>query len=114
MNPVELIREISAYYQKFDWRLKRILLSPETREKFDISPEKPATDAEIIESEIDALWFSRPSGKDRAAWELRHLSPTPYALFEILENDTPEEELEDTLHELELRLIEYVCKNTDF
>ena len=33
MNPIELIKEILATYEKHDWRLRRVLLRPETRAK---------------------------------------------------------------------------------
>ena len=60
--------------------------------------------AEIVEAEIDAVWFSRASGKESEAWELRRLSETPYALLEVFEADDEEEIREETRQDLEKKL----------
>lgn len=61
------------------------------------------------ESEVDAMWLSRPSAGGREAWELRLISDPPYALFELFEPDEPEEDREDVRREMEARLAEYVA-----
>jgi hypothetical protein len=67
--------------------------------------------AEIVSAEIDAAWFSRASGAEgREAWEIRHLSETPYALVEIFDEDDEEEVREETRHEIEQQLKERLIK----
>ena len=121
MDLVDLAREIIATYQKHGWKLERVLLRPETRDKV-ISSEGAMPDngtstedqtfegASIHERSVDALWFSRPSYGNREAWELRLLSETPYALFETFEKDEPEEAREELRRELEARLLNYLIK----
>lgn len=60
------------------------------------------------ESNVDALWFTRPSAEGREAWELRLVGDTPYALFELFEPDEEEEDREDVRREMEARLRDYV------
>jgi len=81
--------------------LRRVLLRPETHA--ELSVEVP-----VKEAEFDALWFSRPSHKDREAWELRLLAQTQYALFETFEADETDEEREDLRVEMEARMREYL------
>jgi hypothetical protein len=85
MAQAEVISEILSLYKKHGWSLRRVLLSENSLKIFSGSHEKIFGEAEILASEIDAAWFSRPSGK--TAWELRHLSETPFALFELFETD---------------------------
>jgi len=97
------IQDILSLYQKHGWILRRVLLSPGLKKHLTDSAEIFA-DTEIIEAEIDAAWFSRASGKDGEAWELRRLSETPYALFEVFETDDEEEVREEIRFEMEARL----------
>ena len=62
--------------------------------------------AEVRLSAIDAMWFSRPSRPGTDAWELRRISALPYALFEQISADLPENEREEILSEVESRLAE--------
>lgn len=121
MDLADLAREIIATYRKHDWKLQRVLLRPETRDKLisreGVTPDKAITSEEQIfegasihEGSVDALWFSRPSYEKREAWELRLLSETQYALFETFERDEPEEAREEVRREMEARLLEYVTK----
>ena len=64
-------------------------------------------DAELRESDFDALWFARPSHGKRDAWELRLVSQQPYALFESFEADESEEDREAARLEMENRAREY-------
>lgn len=109
MNPIELIKEILATYEKHDWRLRRALLRPETRAK--LADESWTGDASIEAADFDALWFSRGSGQNREAWELRLISATQYALFEIFEADEPEEAREEFRREMEARMKEKVSSS---
>ena len=101
-NPMslELCKEILATYGRHGWELKRVLIKPETR-----SDLKEATElfknAGLIEAEIDALWFARPSHAGREAWELRLVAEQPYALFASFEPDETEEDREEARLEME-------------
>jgi hypothetical protein len=101
---IEQIQEIFRLYAQHDWKLRRVLLTAGSKENLADSLEKICYPAELIEAEIDAAWFSRPSGKDKEAWELRRLSESPYALFEVFEADDEEEVREEIRHEMEVRL----------
>jgi hypothetical protein len=61
----------------------------------------------VVESEVDAMWFTRPAQGGREAWELRLVGETPYALFELFESDEAEEDREDVRREMEARLREH-------
>ena len=101
MQQESLIIEILNTYEKYGWQLRRALLRPETRAGITdglFGPEK------VVDAEIDALWFSRPSQDKREAWELRLISTTQYALFETFEADEDEEAREDVRREMEARM----------
>ena len=98
------IQEILAQYKKHGWSLSRVLLSPTTRKRLSVSPENLFGAVEVISSEVDAVWFSRPSGKNGEAWELRRLSGTPFALFEVFDDDDDEEIREEARQEMQTRL----------
>lgn len=94
------IAEILAQYQRHGWILRRVLLSDTLR--VHITSELPAlfSGAEIVSSDMDAVWFSRPS-KSGEAWELRRLSETPYALVEVFSDEDDEEVREEARREME-------------
>jgi len=104
MMTAEQIQAILSLYARHGWKLRRVLLTPALKKTLRDSLAALFDSAEIIESEIDAVWFSRPSDHEREAWELRRLSPTPYALFELFENEDEEEVREEIRHEMESRL----------
>lgn len=107
MISVEQIREIIVQYQKHGWILRRFLLSDDLRVKF--YNELVALSAggvapvEFVSAEVNAVWFSRPS-RGGEAWELRRLSETPFALFEVFSEDDEEETREHARREMENRL----------
>ncbi len=105
------IAEILSLYKKHGWTLSRVLLSAELEKNLSEKREKLFGSAEIISSRIDAAWFTRPSKNNNVAWELRHLSNTPFALFELFGADADEEFRRETLSEMENRLIEKFSKN---
>ena len=109
MNLQQVAQDLIATYQKHGWQLKRVLLRPDTRTHFEESSSS-LLDVQPAESEVDALWFSRPSHEGREAWELRLISENPYALFETFEQDETEEQREEMRLELEARLREYVTR----
>jgi hypothetical protein len=98
------IAEILSLYRKHGWILRRVLLSDALRKNLADGFENLFGAAEIRSSEIDAVWFSRPSRTNQEAWELRRLSETPLALMEIFDLDDEEEIREETLAEVESRL----------
>lgn len=95
------IGDILALYAKHGWILRRVLLSDKLRESlaFDFFG-----DTEVVSSNLDALWFSRVSNKNEA-WEIRHLSKTPFALVEVFPEGTTDKEREKVLSETQTRLI---------
>lgn len=107
LNTSELIRGIVETYQKYGWQLRRVLLRPETRAELE-QHLQPVGNTEMIDSEIDGLWFSRDSHNGREAWELRLLAENPFALFETFEQDEAEEQREEMRREMEARLRDHV------
>ncbi len=106
----ELFHEIIALYLHHGWRLRRVLLRPETRDGFDARPSELLKNAGFREAEIDALWFARPSQAGREAWELRLVTEQPYALFEAFGTDETEEDREEVRREMEARMKEHAAK----
>lgn len=99
------IAEILSLYRKHGWNLRRVLLSEGLRKSLADSLPALFGEAEVRASELDAVWFSRPSHGGQEAWELRRLSETPYALMELFDEDDDEEIREESLAETETRLI---------
>ena len=104
----ELFEETLALYYKHGWTLRRILLRPESQVSLAGTPALKGIAPQ--ESEIDAVWFSRPSHQQREAWELRLLAEQPYALFETFEEDETEDNREEVRREMEARMREYLRK----
>jgi hypothetical protein len=103
MISADAVSEILSLYQKHGWSLRRVLLSEKLNESLTASFKTLFGDAEIVPAEIDAAFFSRASG-EREAWELRHLSKTPFAIFESFDKDIPQEVLREKLLEMVERL----------
>ena len=110
MNQVDRIKEILGTYEKHGWRLRRALLRPETRA--ELTDKSWSEDASLEAGEFDALWFSRGSEQNREAWELRLISATQYALFEVFEADELEPAREEVRQEMEARMNEKVSGST--
>jgi hypothetical protein len=108
MNSRELATEIIATYERHGWKLRRVLLRPETRAEIE---SQTFSDATIVDSDFDALWFARPSHEKREAWELRLLAEHRYALFEAFAADDSEEDREDARHEMENRMREQASRS---
>ncbi|HEX6182523.1 MAG TPA: hypothetical protein VFZ44_01345 [Pyrinomonadaceae bacterium] len=106
MSQLRKFEEILAQYRRHGWRLARVLARPGT---FAAGEEGGASfeGAPVAESEVDAMWFARPSAEGREAWELRLVGEPPYALFELFEADEEEEDREDVRREMEARLRDY-------
>jgi len=107
MNTRNLIDDLLATYEKHGWELKRVLLKSQSAKELAEAVESPFGEAEIRDSAIDALWFSRPSHNHGEAWELRLVAETPYALFERFDSEDSEEKRAEILKDLEARLLEY-------
>ena len=106
---IELAKQIVATYEKHSWNLRRVLvtsLSEDTGQKLA----EAFPDAAIRDSEIDALWFARPSHGGREAWELRLIAEQPFALFEAFEADESEEDREEVRREMENKMRECAVK----
>ncbi|HEY9403832.1 MAG TPA: hypothetical protein VIQ24_14295 [Pyrinomonadaceae bacterium] len=107
MGRLDQFRETLATYRKYGWQLARVLMRPET-----LSELRAATGGENFESgatrefPFDAMWFVRPAGGGREAWELRLVAESPYALFELFEPDEEEEDREDVRREMEAKMKE--------
>jgi len=108
MKLEELLKEILAQYERHGWELRRALLTRASRG--EIGELGLPAGTEITESEIDALWFARPSHAGREAWELRLVAEQPYALFEAFESDETEAEREDARREMENRMREHAVR----
>jgi hypothetical protein len=111
MSRLNKFQEVLAQYRRHGWRLARVLARPGSLAEMRVAAE---VDAAVIyegapadESDVDAMWFTRPSAEGREAWELRLVGDTPYALFELFEPDEEEEDREDVRREMEARLREY-------
>lgn len=107
MDWISLAQQIIANYSHHGWTLRRVLVRPETRKELGGNFGESFDAVEPIDSEIDALWFARPSSAGREAWELRLLAESPYALFEAFEADEAEEDREDARREMENRMREH-------
>ena len=98
-------------YRKHGWRLAGLLARAETLAELRAMGGEAGAGvyegAAVRESEVDAMWFTRPSAEGREAWELRLAGETPYALFELFEPDESEEERDDVRREMEARLRDY-------
>lgn len=107
MQTAELARQIISMYERHGWSLRRVLWRPET--KADVSSEADHLfgQAELRDSDFDALWFARKSPANREAWELRLILEQPYALFEAFEADEAEEDREEARREMENRMREH-------
>lgn len=106
MDVLELIKDIIATYQRHGWKLRRVLARQETLSLVS-SASDLLRDAEVRDSDFDALWFARPSHAGREAWELRLISEPPFALFEAFEADESEEDREEARLEMENRVREH-------
>jgi hypothetical protein len=108
MTKRQLIDEIIALYQKHAWNLKSVILRPETAAELGGEIDQIFEGIAHVESDVDALWFTRISHGGAEAWELRLIAETPYALFERINSDEPEERRNQIRESMEQRLRQYV------
>lgn len=102
----ETIAEITSLYRKHGWTLRRALLSDELRVHLTDRLQDLFGGAEVVSSQINGLWFSRPARNQGETWELRRLSDAPFALVEVFESEIEAEIRELVLREAENRLRE--------
>jgi hypothetical protein len=62
---LRLAQQIIAAYEGHGWKLRRILLRP--RHAMNFNPVRMLSQGSLIDAEIDALWFARPSHDQREA-----------------------------------------------
>ena len=91
------VGEILAQYDKHGWKLRRALLSPDSKSVFSNFD----ADVELVDSDFDALWFSRRSNPESEAWELRRVTGAPFALVVVVSAEDDGEELEAALAHIE-------------
>ena len=107
MGQLDQFRETLETYRKYGWQLARVLMRPAT-----LAELRAVSGGEEFESlparafSLDAMWFVRPAEGEREAWELRLVSESPYALFELFEPDEAEEDREDVRREMEAKMRE--------
>src|SRR5919106_4369602 len=100
METKRLLADIVGTYKKYGWTLKRLLMRPETRRQLGL---EEVDSISVEESDIDAIWFTRPSFGGRQAWELRLIAETQYALFETFASNELDETQQQTSREMERR-----------
>jgi hypothetical protein len=114
MAQLDHFRTTLATYRKYGWQIARVMMRPETLaelrnasggEEFETLPAR--------EFSVDAMWFVRPADGEREAWELRLVSESPYALFELFEADEAEEDREDVRREMEAKMKERINGNAE-
>jgi hypothetical protein len=110
MTTAEQIRETIALYSKHGWKLRRVLLSAVTRSALSDRSSELFEDCVPKDCSFDGLWFSRRSHPGSEAWELRRLSDSPFALVEVIEDGTSEDDLENLLCETENRMAETLTR----
>ena len=110
MTDASTIAEIIETYQKYGWMLRRVLLTKALARKLHEGTNTLFGDVAIMDSVIDAAWFSRPPKNGGVTWEIRYLGDFPFALLEKVDEIDPE--FENILGGVELRLCEAVSAKT--
>ena len=106
------IADILALYKKHGWTLRRVLLCAETKHGLSQPDVELFEAAEIQNSALDALWFSRRSKPDSEAWELRRIYGSPFALVVVIDDAAPKDEREDILTATVERMLETPARET--
>jgi hypothetical protein len=106
MTQAARISEALALYKKHGWALRRVLLTEKSRRELEDSLSELFGAAEIAGFEKDAAWFSRASGTDREAWELRLFGEAPFALVEVFGPEQDEKARAQARRAMEERLLE--------
>lgn len=104
MISAEGVKALIAQYEKFGWRLRRVLLTRELRARIGDTIGTLFGSAEVFDSDLDAAWFSRPSRGNGVAWEIRRLDDQPFALVEVVDVEADEDATDDVFSKLEADL----------
>lgn len=99
-------REIVELYKKHGWMLRRVLLSEETLTAVGSDIRSSYSGVDVVASDLDMAWFSRPPADGPIAWELRYLGEPPFALVQNFDDE--DVDLESGLAEVEARMAETV------
>jgi hypothetical protein len=91
------IKAIVEQYERFGWKLKQVLLTPELRAALGDQINDLFRGVKIRDAKIDAAWFTREAKHGGVAWELRALRETPFALIEVMDRDATQDDL-DAMH----------------
>lgn len=91
------ISEIIATYKKHGWALRRVLLSAGARNTLADRLEVLFPEVDVVDSDLDAAWFSRQSRPGFVAWELRRFAALPFALVTNVPAEATADELETAL-----------------
>ena len=83
------ISEIVATYKKHGWILRRVLLSAALKRQLGEEAKRLFNDVAVVDSSVDAAWFSRPPKSGGVSWEIRYLGDLPFALLENLDENDP-------------------------
>src|SRR3954463_9297190 len=102
MTDIACVRAVVDLYQKHGWVLRRFVVASELARTLA----ECFSDIPITPSELDAAWFSRPPAPGNITWELRYLGEPPFALLTSV--DEADGDFEDSLTDVELRLIDAV------
>lgn len=103
---IESIKAIIDQYARHGWGLRRALLSRDSIARIWPNIASGDPDITLIETDNEALWFSRRSLRDREAWELRKLSGSPFALVAVLEDSLDDDEREGILRNTERQMFD--------
>lgn len=104
MMDTQAIQGLLAQYQKFDWHLHHVLMTREMRDTLPETLDALFENAKIDESDINAVWFSRPAANGRVAFELRALNNTPFALVDSSEPGADETDLNSLFQRVEEKM----------
>jgi len=83
---MKLVNDILSIYSKHGWLAVEAVLSKDSHVDATSFGGIP-----VRSGPFDAIWFERPSRKGKTALELRLLSETPYAIFELADSGSTEE-----------------------
>lgn len=99
------IRELLLLYTKHGWNMSRVFLSAKFRGSLT-NDQMTALfgNTEKTDAEFDAVWFVRNRVDGAVAWELRHLSTTPFAVCESFPETFSKTEIEDEKKNMENRM----------
>jgi hypothetical protein len=110
MIDLESIDAIVDQYRRFGWDLRRITVDGNTIESVKTAIKQKYDRCEIQDASLNALWFSRKN-RDSETWELRRLDGLPFALVQVINADISDNEREDLLRSVELRMAETLPKS---